>query len=48
VASPDVGRFLRDAFYAPGRSVDWREALRGATGEAPSPEPFVAEVEGRA
>uniref|UniRef100_A0A832I042 Peptidase M3 n=1 Tax=Eiseniibacteriota bacterium TaxID=2212470 RepID=A0A832I042_UNCEI len=48
VTSPDVGRFLVGTLYRPGRRADWRDTLRAATGEALSPEPIVAEVEGRA
>ena len=33
VASPEVGRFLQARLYHTGRLKDWRETLRGATGE---------------
>ena len=47
VTSPEVGRFLRDRFYASGRRYDWRETLKRATGEEFTPESFVAELAGR-
>jgi peptidyl-dipeptidase A len=34
VTSPEVGRFLQGRLYHGGRLNDWRETLRGATGEA--------------
>ena len=33
VTSPEVGRFLQSRLYSSGRLKDWRETLRGATGE---------------
>lgn len=45
VASPEVGRWLREHVYGPGASVDWRTLLSNATGSPLDPEPFVRELE---
>jgi peptidyl-dipeptidase A len=42
VSSPAVGRYLIEHLYRPGKSVDWREAIRRATGEPLNPAAFVA------
>ncbi len=47
VSSPAVGEYLRTRLYRPGKSVDWRGAIRGATGEDLSPQAFVAELAAR-
>ena len=47
VSSEEVGRFLIERLYSSGRSVDWRGAIREATGAALQTSAFVAEL-GRA
>ena len=44
VTSPEVGRFLTERLYAKGRAVDWRGAIRSATGDALQTAAFVAEL----
>ena len=44
LTSPAVGRFLVENLYAPGRSIDWREAMRRATGASLRSDAFVAEL----
>ena len=44
VASPEVGRFMRERLYRPGASLDWRETVRRATGAPLGPAAFVAEL----
>jgi len=44
VTSAEVGRFLIDRLYSSGRSVDWRGAIRSATGDSLQPSAFVAEL----
>jgi len=46
VTSPEVGTFLREKLYRPGRSFDWQETLRRATGRALDPSAFIAELDG--
>jgi peptidyl-dipeptidase A len=46
VTSPAVGKHLIEHLYRPGRSLDWRAALRRATGEDLSPAAFIAGLEG--
>jgi len=41
VSSPSVGRYLIDHLYRPGKSLDWREAIRQTTGEPLNPAAFV-------
>jgi peptidyl-dipeptidase A len=45
VESPDVARFLNARLFSVGRSVDWREAIRHATGRSLDVGPFLAELE---
>jgi peptidyl-dipeptidase A len=47
VSSPAVGAFLREKLYRSGRSLDWRDTLRQATGQALDPAAFVEELAGR-
>ncbi len=47
VASPAVGRFMRERFYAPGRSLPWRELVAHATGRPLESRPFVDDLAGR-
>ncbi len=44
VTSPEVGAFLVDRLYRPGRRDDWRGTLRNATGGALSAAAFVREL----
>ena len=44
VASPEVGRHLRERLYATGAGLDWRRTIEQATGRPLDPEPFVAEL----
>ncbi len=48
VSDPAVGRSLREGVYAHGRTLDWRETVRRATGGPLDPAPFVDELAGRA
>ncbi len=47
VASPEVGAFLRDKFYRPGRSLAWRDLVEHATGKPLDADAFVDELAGR-
>ncbi len=47
VASPEVGAYLSRELYRYGKSLDWRDALRRATGRELRVEPFVDELAGR-
>ena len=44
VSSPAVGEYLIRALFRRGKSVDWREAIRGATGSPLDVSAFVAEL----
>ena len=44
VASPEVGRFMRERLYRSGASLDWRQTVRRATGRPLDPAAFVAEL----
>ena len=44
VTSPAVGEFLIRELYRPGKSTDWRGAVRRATGRDLEAAPFVAEL----
>jgi peptidyl-dipeptidase A len=46
VSDPAVGRWLTDNLYRHGRSRNWRDTLRTATGRALDPEAFVRELAG--
>jgi peptidyl-dipeptidase A len=46
VSSPEVGRYLTEHLYRFGKSVDWREAVRRATGRGLEPAAFVNELAG--
>ena len=48
VSSPEVGRFLRERLFRPGKSLAWPEAVRRAAGEALSPDAFLEELALRA
>ena len=47
VASPEVGSALIDRLYRGGKSLDWREAIRRASGQELSPAAFVDDLAGR-
>jgi len=38
---PEVGGFLRNAVFAPGKRYHWDEMIRRATGESLDPDHFV-------
>jgi len=44
VSSPEVGRFLRERLFRPGKSLAWPEAVRRAAGDGLSPEAFLEEL----
>ncbi len=46
VGRPEVGAFLRERVFAPGRSLTWRELIRRATGEALSAKAFAEAISG--
>jgi peptidyl-dipeptidase A len=46
MTGPEVGAWLVERLYRPGRMQDWRGTLRGATGGALSAEAFVGELIG--
>jgi Zn-dependent M32 family carboxypeptidase len=46
VTSPAVGAFLREQLYRPGRTHDWQETLRRATGRPLEPAGFIADLDG--
>ncbi|MGH7741900.1 MAG: hypothetical protein ACRENS_07755 [Candidatus Eiseniibacteriota bacterium] len=46
VTSPAIGEYLIRELYAPGKSTDWRGAVRRATGRDLEAAPFVAELAG--
>ena len=46
VASPAVGDFLARELYRPGKSTDWRAAVRRCTGRDLEAAPFAAELAG--
>lgn len=48
VASPEVGAFLEQRLYRTGKSLDWRDTLRQATGHTLSVSAFVEDLAGRA
>jgi peptidyl-dipeptidase A len=45
IDDPRVGQFLREKVFAPGKSMDWRQLTRHATGEDLSPKAFAAEFQ---
>lgn len=46
VASPEVGAWLVERLYRPGKLVDWREAVRSSSGKPLGPDAFVSELAG--
>jgi peptidyl-dipeptidase A len=48
VGSHAVGDFLRHRVFNPGRTLDWRELTRLATGEDLNPKAFAADLEASA
>jgi peptidyl-dipeptidase A len=46
VSSPEVGRYLSERLFRPGRSRPWPETVRHATGSDLGPEAFLAELAG--
>ena len=47
VASPEVGRALRDRYYAHGRRWNWRDTIVQATGKPLDVDAYVAELAGQ-
>ncbi|NOT35036.1 MAG: peptidase M3 [Candidatus Eisenbacteria bacterium] len=47
VSSPDIGRTLREKYYALGRRFDWRETIARATGKPLDVDAYVDELAGR-
>jgi peptidyl-dipeptidase A len=47
VGNKDVGRFMRDRVFGPGRTVTWNALTRGATGADLSPEAFAKDFQGK-
>jgi peptidyl-dipeptidase A len=44
VGRKEVGRFMKDRVFAPGRTLNWNELTRFATGEPLSAKAFAAEI----
>ena len=44
VGNQAVGEFMKRAVFAPGRTLDWNELTRHATGEELSPKAFAADL----
>lgn len=47
VDHPEVGRFLRQRVFDPGRTMDWNQLTRHATGEDLGVKAFAADLEGK-
>jgi peptidyl-dipeptidase A len=47
VGNKDVGRYMRDRVFGPGRSVPWNTLTHGATGADLSPEAFAKDFQGK-
>jgi peptidyl-dipeptidase A len=47
VGNPEVGRFLRERVFGPGRTKRWDRLTRDATGADLSPEAFAADFRGK-
>jgi peptidyl-dipeptidase A len=45
VGKPAAGQWLRERFFAPGNTQDWRQHIEGATGEGLNPDYFVRGLE---
>ena len=46
VSSPEVGAYLTRSVYRTGKTLDWRDTLRQATGQSLSVDAFVADLAG--
>jgi peptidyl-dipeptidase A len=46
VGNKAVGRFLQQRVFAPGRTLNWNELTRHATGEELNPKAFAADLKG--
>ena len=44
---PDVGQFLKDKIFTPGRSLSWNDLTRYATGEGLNPKAFAEDLKVR-
>jgi peptidyl-dipeptidase A len=47
VGNKDVGRFMRERVFAPGRTVTWNALTHGATGADLSPAAFAKDFQGK-
>ncbi len=47
VGNPAAGAFLKQKVFAPGRSLNWNQLTRHATGEELNPKAFAADLGGR-
>jgi peptidyl-dipeptidase A len=47
VGNKEVGRFLRERVFGPGRTLSWNELTRHATGAGLSPDAFAADFGGK-
>ena len=47
MGNPAVGRFMRERVYSPGRTLNWNQLTRHATGEDLNPTAFAADLQGR-
>jgi len=47
VGKPEVGAFMRDRVFAPGRTLPWNELTQFATGEPLNAKAFAADFQGR-
>jgi peptidyl-dipeptidase A len=43
----EVGKFMRQRVFEPGRTVAWNDLTRGATGADLSPEAFAKDFQGK-
>ena len=46
VGNPAAGRFLKERVFVPGRTMDWRQLTRFATGEDLNPKAFAEDIQG--
>ncbi|MGO8690859.1 MAG: M2 family metallopeptidase [Thermoguttaceae bacterium] len=44
VGNKEAGRFMKERVFAPGRTVDWRQLTRQATGEDLNPKAFAEDI----
>ena len=46
VGNKAAGRFLKERVFVPGRTLDWRQLTRFATGEDLNPKAFAEDIQG--